>query len=150
MSPELIRPGEFDSRPTKESDRYALGMVILEVLSGRVPFAGCQDAFIVQMVLQGQRPLRPEEVRSTDLWETLQRCWSFHREERPTAEVVLDCLERISPDIGSYILSGRDFDEPIERLETEDLMLVVESLDKVLLPFYQLQSLSTELVVGPG
>jgi len=34
MSPELIFPGEFgisDSRPTKRSDCYALGMVVYEV-----------------------------------------------------------------------------------------------------------------------
>src|ERR1700753_4170970 len=41
MSPELLYPEQFhrkDSRPTKESDRYALGMVIYEVLSGQAPF----------------------------------------------------------------------------------------------------------------
>jgi len=35
MSPELLDPDKFgleDSRPTKESDCYALGMVIYEVL----------------------------------------------------------------------------------------------------------------------
>lgn len=33
MSPELLDPQRFDSngRPTRESDRYALGMVIYEV-----------------------------------------------------------------------------------------------------------------------
>lgn len=34
MSPELLNPEDFgdgDSRPTKQSDRYALGMVIYEV-----------------------------------------------------------------------------------------------------------------------
>ena len=33
MSPELLDPDGFDSdgRPTRESDRYALGMVIYEV-----------------------------------------------------------------------------------------------------------------------
>jgi len=41
MSPELIDPERFGSvggRPTEESDRYALGMVIYEVLkASRVP-----------------------------------------------------------------------------------------------------------------
>ena len=34
MSPELLSPEEFgmtDNRPTRQSDRYALGMVIYEV-----------------------------------------------------------------------------------------------------------------------
>ena len=42
MSPELLDPERFDlkeTRPTKESDCYALGMVIYEVLSGQTPFA---------------------------------------------------------------------------------------------------------------
>ena len=40
MSPELLGPDQFgfnDSRLTKESDCYALGMVIYEVRSGQVP-----------------------------------------------------------------------------------------------------------------
>jgi serine/threonine protein kinase len=41
MSPELLDPDRFgreNGRPTKDSDCYALGMVILEVLSGKPPF----------------------------------------------------------------------------------------------------------------
>ena len=48
MSPELLDPKRFnasDPRPTKESDRYALGMVIYEVcvllLAARSVF--CRD-----------------------------------------------------------------------------------------------------------
>ena len=40
MSPELLHPEQFGSdygRPTKESDCYALGMVIYEVLTGQPP-----------------------------------------------------------------------------------------------------------------
>ena len=45
MSPELLDPGKFglkDGCPTKESDCYALGMVIYEVLSGQAPFPRCK------------------------------------------------------------------------------------------------------------
>ena len=37
MSPELLYPEKFggsDGRPTKQSDCYALGMVVYEVLTG--------------------------------------------------------------------------------------------------------------------
>ena len=56
MGPELLE----DNRPTKESDRYALGMVILEVLSGQVPFVGDSDFAVVRKVIDGDRPKRPE------------------------------------------------------------------------------------------
>jgi len=38
MSPELIDPKEGDGRPTKDSDCYALGMVVYETISGHLPF----------------------------------------------------------------------------------------------------------------
>ena len=46
MSPKLLDTERFcskNSSPTKESDCYALGMVILEVLTGKIPFPGCNN-----------------------------------------------------------------------------------------------------------
>ena len=48
MSPELLDPERFSSknaRPTRESDCYALGMVILEVLTGQAPFPRCSNCY---------------------------------------------------------------------------------------------------------
>ena len=56
--PELLLPDRFglkDSRPTKESDCYALGMVIYEVLSGKVPFSGLKDFIVIPKVVEGER-----------------------------------------------------------------------------------------------
>ena len=103
ISPELIDPDLFnltDSRPTKESDCYALGMVIYEVLSGQTPFAPSKLPLVVSKVLRGQRPERPQEngriLFTDDLWKTLQRCWKHKPDERTDAKVVLRCLERTS------------------------------------------------------
>ena len=100
MSPELLYPEKFgfeDSRPTKASDCYALRMVILEVLSGQVPFAGDKDFIVMRKVIDGGRPERPEGVWFTDvLWATLEGCWSPQSEDHPTAEAVLECLEPLS------------------------------------------------------
>ncbi|KAF9644930.1 kinase-like protein, partial [Thelephora ganbajun] len=100
MSPELLHPDQFgfeDSRPTKGSDCYALGMVILEVLSGQAPFARYKDFIAMRKVIEGERPERPEGAWFTDdLWGTLEQCWSPHPKDRPTAEAVLECLERVS------------------------------------------------------
>ena len=104
MSPECLNPVQFgimDSRPTKDSDCYALGMVILEVLSGDVPFTrDCNEFMVMKKVLEGERPGRPQGVEgewfTDDLWEMLQACWSPRRKDRPTVEAVFDSLMEIS------------------------------------------------------
>jgi len=99
-SPELLYPDQFgtkDSQPTKESDCYALGMTIFEVLSGQVPFAPFNDPVIVQKVSKGERPGRPKGTKgerfTDDLWRTLAQCWLPQPEDRPNIETVLECLE---------------------------------------------------------
>ena len=72
-------------------------MVILEVLSGQVPFARDNEVTVIRKVLNGERPERPEEVWFTDdLWGTLKQCWSPRPETRPTVEAILECLDRVS------------------------------------------------------
>jgi serine/threonine protein kinase len=79
MSPELLHPEVFgfeQSRPTKKSDCYALGMLILEVPSGEPPFARDKDFMVMRKVIGGERPERQEGVWFTDdLWKTLELCW---------------------------------------------------------------------------
>jgi len=104
MSPELFYPENFDltdSRPTKQSDCYALGMVTYEVLSGQVPFPHYNAYAIVAKVSRGERPGRPRGAQgkwfTDDVWRTLERCWAPERERRPRIEDVLRCLEKASP-----------------------------------------------------
>jgi len=100
MSPELLDPDRFGlegSRPTKESDCYALGMVAYEVLSGRTPFAGDSTPNIIRTVLEGRRPERPRPEEGsllTDaIWAVLELCWQPQPRDRTSAEVVLQALE---------------------------------------------------------
>ena len=112
MSPERLDPVRFGvkhSWPTRESDCYALGMVILEVLSGEVPFTrDCTELMVMQKVLEGGRPGRPqgaEGVQFTDqLWGTLQRCWLPQPTDRPAVQGVLKCLNVSMADFGTALL----------------------------------------------
>ena len=115
MSPELLAPDQSslkDSRPTKQSDCYALGMVIHEVLSGQVPFAPFNHYIVMRKVMEGERPERPEGVAGAwftdDIWRILNWCWAAQPEDRPSITAVLECLDQVSREPPS-LLADEDF-----------------------------------------
>jgi len=98
MSPELIDPQRFgfeNSRPTKSSDCYALGMVIYETISGHLPYHKHTDLTLFVKVLEGVRPPRGSGFADS-LWGMLELCWIPQPNARPSIENVLQCLERVS------------------------------------------------------
>ena len=107
MSPELIAPEQFgfkNSRPTKASDCYALGMVIYETVSGNLPFHKHTDLAIALKVLEGERPPRgPGFVEG--LWTMLEQCWASQPNDRLRVENVQRCLEVL---ISSWSPPGAD------------------------------------------
>ena len=132
MSPELLDPDQFESsdgRPTRESDCYALGMVIYEVLSGKVPFASLKEFIVMRKVLEGERPSMSEGVEGawfTDgLRTTLNLCWATQPEIRPSIEAVLKCLLQVS---GTWVpLSPRTKEDAEEDDSDWDLTMEVIS-----------------------
>ena len=107
MSPELIAPERFElknSRPTKLSDCYALGMVIYETISGNLPFHKDADLTVFMKVVEGKRPLRGTRF-TTSLWKMLERCWTPQPIDRPSIEDVLRCLE-VASDLSEPLSPG--------------------------------------------
>ena len=100
MSPELIDAEIQGHRRTKYSDRYALGMVIYEVLGGYVPFYKHTKWAVPGKVVKGDRPERPQgagEAWFTDpVWDMLKCCWVAEPKDRPSIEDILRCLEEAS------------------------------------------------------
>ena len=103
MGPELFEPERFcvkDSRRTKSSDCYALGMVVYEVLTGEVPFSRYNKYATVAKVLRGERPERPKGAEgkwfTDDVWGILGGCWEPKPWDRPDIEDVLQHLEEAS------------------------------------------------------
>ena len=105
LSPERFSPEDFglrEARPTKESDCYALGMVIYEVLSGEVPFASHNSLATVMKLMKGERPKRPREEErgglfTDDIWDALDLCWKPQPHDRISASGVLLRLEEHPP-----------------------------------------------------
>ena len=120
MSPELFDPPRFGSngRLSRESDRYALGMVVYEVrlpsrslklplftwsqvLTGLRPFyRKFPPTAVPAAILKGERPERPLDAESLGfsdaLWELVESCWSESMSARPTAQRLFDCLSPAS------------------------------------------------------
>jgi len=107
MSPELFEPERFgveDNRRTKSSDRYALGMVFYEVLSGHVPFPRYGKYAVILKVLRGERPERPQGAEGNwftdDVWKILESCWQPGPGDRPELQRVWEPWERLKEPSG--------------------------------------------------
>ena len=93
MSPEQIRGEKLDFR----SDTYALGVVIFEVFTGRMPFHSATPVGIIMKHLEERPPLRgPEAARLPGpLVPVLERALAKDREARhPTASALAEDLRR--------------------------------------------------------
>ena len=114
LAPEML-PINADAegkvaRASRSTDMYAFGIVLHEVLSGKVPYEGqseINERNFETKINQGLRPLTTVLPSDTppSLIELMQNCWDGDRANRPTAA---ECLATITHDLS--VLESKEFD----------------------------------------
>ncbi|TFK33028.1 hypothetical protein BDQ12DRAFT_658509 [Crucibulum laeve] len=76
--------------PTTSSDIYSFGSVMLEILSGRIPYHYLSnDVHVVIELNKGIKPRRPTHPFVDDAqWNLIQHCWADRADDRPHADDV--------------------------------------------------------------
>ncbi|KAJ7683422.1 kinase-like domain-containing protein [Mycena rosella] len=95
MAPELIDPKRFGHERfvrTTASDIYSLACVCLELYTGKPPFSGLSEGFVLLQIVSGQRPARPDGLISDILWEYIAKLWAEDAQVRPTATSIVKFL----------------------------------------------------------
>ncbi|CEL60554.1 hypothetical protein RSOLAG1IB_09736 [Rhizoctonia solani AG-1 IB] len=101
-SPELLLADL--PRASIQSDVYALGMTIFEILSGTLPFEHLREFQVVAAVTKEKVPPRPTALlpitsrNSNQVWETLEQCWMVDPNSRPTSNSVQEVLSSVTPE----------------------------------------------------
>jgi len=98
MSPEQVEGKEVDQR----SDIYSLGIIMYEMVTGKVPFEG-KIALSIALKHTTEKPKNPREINDQipeDLSNVILKCMHKNREKRyQNAEELLSDLDRIEKDV---------------------------------------------------
>jgi len=101
MAPEVLEPSDDFSIQdagetvyTPNTDVYAFGMTILEVITGRSPYSHQRhDTVVILEVIRGIRPNRPQDPAISDnVWNIISACWETKPHKRPPAALVASWL----------------------------------------------------------
>ncbi|KAF9228991.1 WD40 repeat-like protein [Gyrodon lividus] len=93
---EVFENGEDSPQavPTLRSDVYSFGAIMLQVLTGQVPYHYySRDAQVLHAISKGETPKRPSQAWVTDRrWTFIQRCWTpvGAGEPRPSDDEIVE------------------------------------------------------------
>ncbi|GAB1520348.1 hypothetical protein RhiTH_003422 [Rhizoctonia solani] len=113
LSPELLQT-EPDQRmvPTIESDVWALGCTLFEIMSGKLPYFPYQHDLrvrheITSKTLAGHRDnlLSPDFV---EIWGLVTSCWEWAADQRPSVTELAQSISKTMIGLGSPDLSTMD------------------------------------------
>ncbi|QRV92191.1 Tyrosine-protein kinase SPK-1 [Ceratobasidium sp. AG-Ba] len=98
-APELFEGGWC----TFKTDVYALGMTILEAITGNMPWPDLSERSVIFAVtIKKAHPERPEahiptySERGDILWSLLKECWESDPESRPDVEQVRNIMKTVT------------------------------------------------------
>jgi len=122
-APELLDFGEsgktVKKKPTTETDIYSLSMVIVELVTGEMPFFGYSDAGFTVAISKHKRPSEPRRYDAPGMtplvWKVAKRCWHEKAKERPEVKIVLRDLENIVAN-GNQQISSPGFRQTLRHL----------------------------------
>ena len=112
-TPEYMSPEQVDGKETDQrSDIYSVGIILYEMLTGRLPFEG-DTPLSIAVQHRSDQPKDPKEYNAqipTDLIQIILRCLEKGKAERyQKAEDLYDALDNVEKGIPSteYISPGR-------------------------------------------
>lgn len=96
-APERLGASSQQQEPTQMSDIYSLSMVIVELVTGKVPFPEYTDQNVIVMIAKGERPSKPHSFdapgMNSEVWRIAQKCWNEKANKRPQTHEVLLLLD---------------------------------------------------------
>lgn len=95
-TPAYMAPEIHQGKPYNEkADIFALGVVINEMISRRLPFDGQLLGDVRTQILAGQRPDIPLSCPK-GLSDLVKQCWHEDQTQRPTAVKIMELLKALS------------------------------------------------------
>ncbi|OAX35360.1 kinase-like protein [Rhizopogon vinicolor AM-OR11-026] len=103
LAPELLGHSDDDLpvRPSKHSDVYSFGGIMLQVLTSKIPYHYLGEASVILRIGSGVKPSRSRyPMFSDEYWHFIEECWSTEPLDRPSSErlveVIMDELNSLS------------------------------------------------------
>jgi len=97
MPPEALQAGgedededeAKDQKPTKAWDVYSYGCVVLQIFSGKQPYAWIKNGFsVIRAVERGSVPFK--DIQSCEVYKQFSPCLNKNSADRPTMDHIMD------------------------------------------------------------